>query len=120
VRRQEVVKVKVEAAARAMNFRALAEAYIERYAEPKTKPRTLVETRRQLKKAAAYFGAKPVRDLDEADIAALIEVRTKKALRSRTQGRCEADNCLLIVRRCLMDLLRLTLDTSSISRHSRA
>ncbi len=100
-RRQEAVKVKVEAAAQAMNFRALADAYIERYAEPKTKPRTLVETRRQLKKAAAFFGAKPARDLDEADIAALIEKRTRKALRSRTQGRSEADNCLLIIRRCL-------------------
>ncbi len=84
-----------------MTFRALADAYLERYAEPKTKPRTLRETRRQLDKAAAYFGDRPVRDLKEADIAALIEVRTRKAMRSRTQGRSEADNCLLIIRRCL-------------------
>ena len=58
------------------------------------------ETRRQLDKAAAYFGDRPVRDLGEADVAALIEVRTRKALRSRAQGRSEADNCL-IMRRCL-------------------
>ncbi len=54
-----------------------------------------------MEKAAVYFGDKPVRDLDEADIAALIEVRTRKALRARTQGRSEADNCLVIIRRCL-------------------
>ena len=107
-RRQAAVKVKVEAAAKAMNFRALADAYIERYAEPKTKPRTLVETRRQLAKAAVYFGDQPARDLTEADVAALIEVRTRKALRSRMQGRSEANNCLLIVRRCLRWAKRTT------------
>ncbi len=100
-RRQQMAEVKAEVVARSMTFRALAATYIERYAEPNTKPRTLCETRRQLDKAAAYFGDRPVRDLGEADVAALIEMRTRKALRSKTQGRSEADNCLLIVRRCL-------------------
>lgn len=107
-RRQEAVKVKAETVARAMTFRMLAAAYIERYAEPKTKPSTVRETRRQLEKAAAYFGDRPERDLAEADVAALIETRTKKALRAQTQGLSEADNCLLIIRRCLRWAKRTT------------
>ena len=100
-RRQQAAEVKAEMAAQAMTFRALAAAYIERHVEPMTKPNTVREVKRHLEKAAAYFGDRPVRDLVEADVAALIERRTRKALRSKTQGRSEADNTLVVVRRCL-------------------
>ncbi len=100
-RRHKEAEVKAEMVANSMTFRTLAEAYIERYAEPNTKPGTMRETRRQLGKAAAFFGDRPLRDLTEADVAVLIERRTSKGLRSKKQGRAEANNTLVIVRRCL-------------------
>jgi hypothetical protein len=107
-RRQELAKIEAEAeqakakaALDAVTFRTLAEAFIERHVIPNNKPGTQREVERVLQKAAAFFGSKPARDIDKADIAAFIEVRSPKALKSRKGGRAEANNKLIIVRRCL-------------------
>jgi hypothetical protein len=100
-RRQKEAHLKAEASALAMTFALVADAYIERYAEVNNKPGTLRETRRHLAKASAFFGNKPLRDLDEADIAKLIEARSEKALASSKRGRAEASNLLAVVGRCL-------------------
>ena len=82
-KRQKEAHLKAEAAANSMTFAKLADAYLERHAEVNNKEGTLRETRRHLAKASEFFGDRPLRDLTEGDIAALIEVRSEKALTSK-------------------------------------
>jgi hypothetical protein len=100
-RRQQEAHLKAEMVANSMTFARLADADLERHAEVNNKEGTLRETRRHLARASEFFGDKPLRDLTEADVAALIETRTAKALRSSKSGRAEASNLLAVVGRCL-------------------
>jgi integrase len=89
-----------EAAVNSITFRTLVDAYVEEYCRANIKPSSLVEVSRHLDRAAKFFGAKPLKDIDEADIVDMISVRTAKGRASRNGGLSEADNRLQIVRRC--------------------
>jgi integrase len=88
-------------AVQTFTFRRLADAYIEEYCRPNTKPSTLVEVSRHLDHAARFFGSKPLREITESDIVDLISLRNTKPHWAPNGGRSEADNRLVIVRRCL-------------------
>jgi hypothetical protein len=97
VREQQEAAAKAEAEAKANTFAKVATRYIEEYADIRTKANSARETARLLRKASAYFGDKPIRDIKKADVIELISNR--KPHHTGTRGLIEANQLLSAVRR---------------------
>jgi hypothetical protein len=67
-RRREEIQAQAEVAANAFTFAALAERYMNEYAELNTKASTAHQTRRLLDRAAKHFGDLPVREIRKVHI----------------------------------------------------
>jgi hypothetical protein len=59
---------KEEAEANAFTFAKLAERYLTEYAYLNTKPSSVTQTERLLRKASTFFGTKPLRNIRKADV----------------------------------------------------
>jgi integrase len=84
----------------AVTFAKLAERYRDEYCEKNTKASTTTETVRLLSKAAAFFGDKPVGEITEADVAALLKRPSDPARWGRNGGLSSQNNTLKALRRC--------------------
>jgi integrase len=93
-RKAQAAQEQADQAARELTFEKLMQRYLDEYARLNTKASTQYETERVLRRVAAHFGAKPVREITRGDIRALIAPKP-----GQTAGLTELNHRLEMVRR---------------------